>query len=456
MTDPTGAGVEPNVLDGVPGQDAPTSERSLQESDLALLRRYEPVVCYTKGELFLPTSVGPYVAQCSLWAGTPGKKATRLADRGDLTLERLCRDGVAHRDRRLFLRFVDEPLDRKAYKRWRRIPRERLTAAARFSTTGLFGRLLDAGMRASLLLRGTLPVVFAGAGSHSGAFISGDYVVSVNPASIRRVLGVLHGLRRFVAPWRKYSHVPAGLGIPFVDYARGDGVAIGPGRDRDWTPVVIDDETPWVRDYRGLWGLETGDRFGGERAPSGPRYERDGSVRRPWANPLGWAGLLKVPPEDHDVGRELHERITAIDRELSELDATIAAERTALRGVLAQVRSLRTQEYAQAVAVDRMAELSQREQALDGTIAARTSLAEERRLHLLTLAEPIAPEPPQAHVKNPHQPYVEAQERRTRFLNVWVAISTPLLMGSIIVSLLATPCAFLGTVVILFLVFSAI
>ena len=219
---------------------------------------------------------------------------------------------------------------------------------------------------------------------------------------------------------------------------------------------MIDDETPWVRDYRGLWGLETGDRFGGERAPSGPRYERDGSVRRPWANPLGWVGLLKVPPEDHDVGRELHERITAIDRELSELDATIAAERTALRGVLAQVRSLRTQEYAQAVAVDRMAELSQREQALDGTIAARTSLAEERRLHLLTLAEPIAPEPPQAHVKNPHQPYVEAQERRTRFLNVWAAISTPLLLASIIVILLATPFAFLGTVVILFLVFSAI
>src|SRR5205807_2999197 len=73
------------------------------------------------------------------------------------------RDGVVHRDRSLFLRFVEKPLDRKAYARWRRIPRERLTAAARFTTTGLFGRLLDAGMRASLLLRGKVPVGLAAA-----------------------------------------------------------------------------------------------------------------------------------------------------------------------------------------------------------------------------------------------------------------------------------------------------
>ena len=38
-------------------------------ADLALLRAHEPVVCYTRGELFLPTAVGPYVAQCSLWSG---------------------------------------------------------------------------------------------------------------------------------------------------------------------------------------------------------------------------------------------------------------------------------------------------------------------------------------------------------------------------------------------------
>ena len=27
---------------------------------------------------------------------------------------------------------------------------------------------------------------------------------------------------------------------------------------------LIGDDTPWVRDYRGLWGLDTHDPFGGE------------------------------------------------------------------------------------------------------------------------------------------------------------------------------------------------
>ena len=30
--------------------------------------------------------------------------------------------------------------------------------------------------------------------------------------------------------------------------------------------MLIDDQTPWVRNYQGLWGLDTGDPFGGERA----------------------------------------------------------------------------------------------------------------------------------------------------------------------------------------------
>ena len=56
----------------------------------------------------------------------------------------------------------------------------------------------------------------------------------------------------------------------------------------------ISDEDPWVDGYRGLWGLDTGDRFAGERAPAGPKYTRTGTVRQSWADPLGFAGLAKV------------------------------------------------------------------------------------------------------------------------------------------------------------------
>jgi hypothetical protein len=91
-----------------------------------------------------------------------------------------------------------------------------------------------------------------------------------------------------------------GIGLPFIDYRRGDGPAIGPGTDRTWTPVVIDDETPWVTGYRGLWGYDTRDPFGGEQAPAGPRYERDGTIRPAWDRPAAWAGLDKVPPTRTD------------------------------------------------------------------------------------------------------------------------------------------------------------
>jgi hypothetical protein len=270
-------------------------------------------------------------------------------------------------------------------------------------------------------------VAFAGAGSHSGAFIPGDYVVLVDP--------------------------------PFVDYARGDGVAIGPGQTAEWSPVLIDDETPWVRDYRGLWGLETRDRFGGERAPAGPRYERDGSVRASWANPLGWAGLLKVPPEEDDVAQLLAERISAFEREISELDGKIDDGRSELRGLRAQARSLRTHDYARALAESREAGLAEREAAVNEMIAARTALVEERRAHLATVSGGLPPEAPQAHIRRPHQPYLDEQERRTRFLKIWAAVSTPLLLSSVILILVVSPLAWIvdiGIVTCAFLGFEAI
>jgi hypothetical protein len=517
-----------------------------RDSDLALLRAYEPVIRFTKGELFFPTAVGPYVSQCSLWQGVADREATGAVPAGELTLERLCREGAMRHDRPLFLRFVQEPLGRAEYRHWRRMPRERLSAIGRFTTTGVLGRLVDAGFRASLLLRGKVaagiaaaaeivyrerlesrrftyygrvvraagyvcaqywffyamndwrstfggvndheadwemvtlylteqadgpprpawvafsshdyhgddlrrrwddpelrregdhPVLFAGAGSHSGAFVPGDYVVSVDPPQLRAVARFGRRVQRLLAPWREHRPTGAGFGIPFVDYARGDGAVVGPGHEFGWTPALIDDSTPWVRDYRGLWGLDTYDRFGGERAPAGPRYERDGSVRMSWANPLGWSGLLKIPPREDDVAELLWERIAVLERELGDLDATIAAETAALRGLGAQARSLAAHDYARALAEGRRAEAAQREAALNRTVATRIRLAEERRAHLATLSHPLPPEPARAHIARSHHPRPAEQEGRIRLLRLWAAASTPLLLASVIV-VLTTP-----------------
>jgi hypothetical protein len=537
----------------------PPAGESDVAADLDLLRGYEPVIRYTHGELFFPTAVGPYVAQCSAWARASTGASALIAPARELTLERLCQESVVHQDRQLYLRFVEKPLGRAEYRRWRRSARDRLRATSRLTTTGVLGRLVDAGVRASLLLRGKVPsglaaaaeityrehleadrftyygrvvreggyvclqywyfyamndwrstfhgvndheadwetvivylaeredglrpawvafsshdhlgddlrrrwddpelhregdhpVVFAGAGSHAGAFIPGDYVVSVNPPQLRAVLGVLRRARGLA---RAQPSRPSGdgFGIPFVDYARGDGVAIGAGHDAEWSPVLIDDATMWVRAYRGLWGLDTRDRFGGERAPAGPRYERDGAVRNSWANPLGWAGLLTVSPQETDVADLLAQRVAALDRELRELDADIDVQRGALRGLRAETRSLATYDYGRSRADARRAVHAKGERALNQAIATRAGLAEERQAHLATLSRPIPPESPQAHLSKPARPHRPDQERRTRFLALWAVVSIPLLLSSIAVALTASSLALVTTILVFAAVF---
>ncbi len=530
-------------------------------TDLSLLRAYEPVGCFTKGELFFPTAVGPYVARCSLWRGDTDGEAICIVPAGELTIERMCEEAVRHQDRPLSIRFVQRSLTRSEYRSWRRIPRDQLGGEVRFTTTGMFGRVAEAVFRATLVLRGTVasgvaaaaeivyrehlhpdrctyygrvvrtggficlqywffyamndwrstfsgvndheadwelatvylaerkggpprpawvafsshdhngddlrrrwddpelrrhgdhPVLFPGAGSHSGAFAPGDYVISVDPPQLRKVIAIARRAQRLLAPWRDDTRPAAGFGIPFVDYARGDGKVVGPGQPAQWRAELIDDDTPWVRDYRGLWGLDTEDHFGGERAPSGPRYERDGSIRPAWANPLGWVGLLKVAPDDAQVTSLLEDRIAALKRRVFELDETIATERAELRGIGVGVRSLEAHDYARSLAASRRSEMAAREAKLDQAIADRARVAEELRTHRDTLSRPLASEDPQAHIKTRFAPRTEDQQRRTRFLRFWAAISTPLLLALVPVILLARPLAWISTLAALAVLF---
>ena len=530
------------------------------QPDLALLRAFEPIVRYTRGELFRPMAVEAYVARCSLWRSEPRRDATCIVPAGRLSIDRLTRESLAHQDAPLSLRYVQEPLGRAEYRRWRRAPRERLQATGRFTTTGLFGRLVEAGFRASLLLRGKVsaglaaaaeisysqhgepdravyyghvvrdggyaclqywffyamndwrstfsgvndheadwelitvylaeredgswrpawvafsshdeagddlrrrwddpdlqhegdhPIVYAGAGSHSGAFVAGDYVISVDPPQLRRPIAFARRIQHLLAPWRDETRAGGGFGIPFVDYARGDGESIGPGQGREWAPTAIDDDTAWVRAFRGLWGLDTRDPFGGERAPAGPRYERNGSVRVAWANPLGWAGLLKVPSRRADSARLLAERAESLQRQVGELDETIAAERAALRSLQVQVRSLDAHHYARALANSRRSELADREAKLNQLIAERTRLADERRSHLDSLEHPPA-DLPDAHIASRHEPRTEQEERQLRFLRLWSVLSTPLLLASPIVVLIAQPLTWITTIAALVALF---
>src|SRR5664279_1447235 len=127
--------------------------------DLQLLRRYEPVLRFTRGELFLPMSVENYLATCSLWRAAPRRLPQRLCAPGELTPSHLADVGAASSTPDLSLRFVENPLGRGEYRAWRRDPgRARLASGrSRFAVVGLLGRMIDAFLRLSLWLRGSVP-----------------------------------------------------------------------------------------------------------------------------------------------------------------------------------------------------------------------------------------------------------------------------------------------------------
>ena len=129
-----------------------------QPDDLALLRRHEPILRFTQGELFLPMPTQGYVESCDLLSGPTIREATIVAPAGSLTLDKLGAIGDPPPGHLQFLRFVPEPMNAVDLARWRNRPdRPRFSAPGRLARVGLPARLVDAGLVTSLLLRGRVP-----------------------------------------------------------------------------------------------------------------------------------------------------------------------------------------------------------------------------------------------------------------------------------------------------------
>ena len=261
------------------------------------------------------------------------------------------------------------------------------------------------------------PVVFAGAGSHSGAYLAGDYLITVVPPRLGGVIPAIRRIAKVLTPWTRAAQ-GSGLGIPYIDYARGDGPSIGPGQELAWTPVVIDDMTPWVRDFRGLWGHDTKDKLGGERGPAGPRYDRDATVRDSWGDPVGWAGLAKVAANPAAEMALVAARIDAIDAELVRLDAEAVEGRLLLGEKAAglapdapEVRALLDDEHA--VTLARMAAVG---------------LRDERDRMVRAQQQGIKAVGPHAHLRHRRTPISASQRGRSRFLSAWSVVSTPIIL----------------------------
>jgi hypothetical protein len=311
---------------------------------------------------------------------------------------------------------------------------------------------------------GEHPILYPGAGSHATYTERGEYIMRIGLPGHRILTGVLNLVRRV---WRDTLNQPDPgdlalmlsrlVSVPFVDYARGDGLAVGPGTENPWTPVLVDDDVPWVDGYRGLWGLDTGDRLTGERAPAGPKYTRSGAVRESWNDPLGFVGLASVATPT-DQRRSLKARVAALREERGTTDAEIAELSTRLPMLDVELRSIRGMPGVEGYRAARAAELA------EGT--ARLSVLRTRSAELrsviaggeawLAREKSGWQEDPRAHLRQAAAPEPPAETKLRIFAETWAALSVGVLVIALAVILWFRLLPIATTVIVLVIGYLAI
>ena len=289
---------------------------------------------------------------------------------------------------------------------------------------------------------GEHPVVYVGAGSHASYYAAGEYLTELALPLPGRVARAAGKMRDF---WQERLGQYGGDGeeggssshlyIPFVDYARGDGLAIGPGGDSEWSPPRLMQDPPpdWVAEYRGLWGLYARDPFQGENAPAGPMYNRDKSIRRAWYDPVGWAGLDKVPPPDETLQTVLDRR-AEIEARCAALRIEIDRKSRQLKKLGVEVASMRDRSHLDASyeeGTKSVGELSKEADRLRAQLATDEAVSEslEDYANRLRAGER---EPVRAHITRVHRPASEDELRLSRVAETWAAVSVSLMLISFV------------------------
>ena len=289
---------------------------------------------------------------------------------------------------------------------------------------------------------GEHPVVYVCAGSHSSRYSPGEYLTELEFPLPRSFARARKAARSFwYSTLRQYSdeysaEMPYELfTIPFVDYGRGDGLSVGPGQDREWNPprLMIDPLPSWVSGYRGLWGLYAHDPFEGEDAPAGPMYDRDKTISREWYDPVGWAGLDKVPTRTEKLDvilkrqADIEARRVILRSEILEKSSqlkTLGMEAEATRD-LSHLRKLHEAQTR------RIEELSKEVGMLRGKLSDQEVLYESLGDHAERLRNGEWP-PARAHIAHAARPVSEAETRAGRVAQLWASISVAVVLMALV------------------------
>jgi hypothetical protein len=289
---------------------------------------------------------------------------------------------------------------------------------------------------------GEHPVIYVGAGSHASYYAPGEYLTELTlplPSPLARVTGAIRSFwKTRLGQYVREGEEDGGSGyfsIPFVDYARGDGLSVGDGGDRAWDePRLISDPPPdWVSGYRGLWGLYARDPFEGEDAPAGPMYNRDKSINRAWYDPVGWAGLDKVAPPTETLEAILEQRADIISR-CGALRIEIDDKSRQLKKLGTELTAMRDRSHLDAPYTEgtrRVTELSGELDRLRRKLATDEAVSESLAEYAGRLRAGEG-DPARAHISRAHRPASEDELRVSRVAEAWAAISVSLMLISFV------------------------
>jgi hypothetical protein len=307
-----------------------------------------------------------------------------------------------------------------------------------------------------LKLKDGHPVVYVGAGSHASYFRRGEYQAEVNFPLPDWLGGMMRAWNKF---WTETLGQPATnpFRIPFVDYARGDGIQVGP---EDWSPEMVSEATPWVSQYRGLWGLFARDPISGENAPAGPMYNRDGSPRGAWYDPLSFVGLDKVPPPSQAL-KLLEEDCAAIIKRQAELESIIPDKADELQAMGIKLKGMEDNPHLakQYAALEKeIVLLAEEVRKLRRERSENSTLLQGLNFRLNQLRAGNTGNP-RGHIRHLATPVQAVEARYSHAAEHWAAISLSLVLFAVAALVFFVPKYFwpgLGVILIIFLVLESI
>jgi hypothetical protein len=183
-------------------------------------------------------------------------------------------------------------------------------------------------------------------------------------------------------------------------------------------------------------------------------YERDGSPRPSWLDPLGFAGLDQVPPPPREI-EALEREQERIGECQSELERLIPQETALLQELGVRLDSMRGSPHLasesqtlEAQTADRSAKLRELRKERFENVAVLDGL--RRRLERRRAGEA---DDPRAHITRAAEPVAPETLRFNRAAEIWAALSISALLIGLAILMLASPSNVWAELVVLVIAF---